>query len=88
MITIKPIPTPKQIYKNLYRLIRADINSYIYCKEHNVTLYDPLSFYKVTSTHIDTITHHDDCTCYGNKFCTQLRVYMYSYRHHRLGRVT
>ena len=88
MITLEPIPTPKDLYKNLYRLVRVHCHSYDFMKLLANKPIDPTPFQQDISELIQDFTHIHIPSCYAPSFAKQLRVYMYAYRHHRLGGVS
>ena len=87
MITLEPIPTPKVLYKALRTQVATICANYEYCKRKDIA--DPLIQYQRTiSEVIQEFTHNHIPTCYAPSFAKQLRVFMYAYRHHRLGGVS
>lgn len=88
MITLEPIPTPKDIYKNLYRIVRCHCSSYDLYKKLSCNPVTPTKTQRNISETIQDFTHNYIPSCYPSSFAKQLRVYMYAYRHHRLGGVS
>ena len=87
MITLEPIPTPKELYKALRTQVATICANYEYCKRKDIA--QPLIMYQHTiSEVIQEFTDNHIPTCYAPSFAKQLRVYMYAYRHHRLGGVS
>ena len=87
MITVEPIPTPKELYKALRKQVATICANYEYCKRKDIA--DPLIQYQqVISDVIQDFTHNHIPSCYAPSFAKHLRVYMYAYRHHRLGGVS
>ena len=88
MITIERIPTPQELYKILYRLVR------VHCRQHDFMEWviekpvNPTSYQQAISETIQDFTHKYIPSCYDPSFAKQLRVFMYAYRHHRLGGVS
>ena len=87
MITIERIPTPQELYNGLYRLVRCHINNFLFANKLNITD-DVYTCQKLISETIQEYTHKYIPTSYDPSFAKQLRVYMYAYRHHRLGGVS
>ena len=87
MITIEPIPTPKDLYKALHRVIRCICNNWEFCNRLDLT-HDITSYQKLISDTIQEFTTKQIPSSYPPSFAKQLRVYMYAYRHHRLGGVS
>ena len=88
MITLTPIPTAKELYKNLYRLVRCHCSSYDFMEMLSNKPVNPAPYQKDISELIQDFTHLHIPSSYPSSFAKQLRVYMYAYRHHRLGGVS
>lgn len=88
MITLEPIPTPKDIYKNLYRIVRCHCSAYVLLEKLSYNPVNPTKTQRDISETIQDFTHNYIPSCYAPSFAKQLRVYMYAYRHHRLGGVS
>ena len=90
MITIEPLPTPKQLFKNLYRLVRCNCSAYDLhlSLSHSPDYPKKAPYQQMVSDIIQEFTHEVIPSSYPSSFAKQLRVYMYSYRHHRLGGVS
>lgn len=87
MITLEPIPTPKDLYKNLYRLVRCHCSAYDFMKVLSNKPVDPTPYQQDISELIQDFTHIWIPSCYQS-IAPKLRVYMYAYRHRRLGGVS
>ena len=85
---IEKLPTPKELYKILYRLVRVHCTAYDLMCKWRKPITDPTLFQKDISETIQDFTHKYIPSCYDHSFAKQLRVYMYAYRHHRLGGVS
>ena len=88
MITIEPIETPKELFKNLYRIVRCHCSGHELLERLSNRTLDPTSIQVCISETIQDFTHKYIPSCYPPSFAKQLRVYMYAYRHHRLGGVS
>ena len=87
MITLTPIPTAKELYKALRTQVATICAYYECCKRNDIA--QPLNEYqRAISEVIQEFTHNHIPSCYPLSFAKQLRVYMYAYRHRRLGGVS
>lgn len=87
MITLTPTPTPKELFKSLYRLVRCICSAYDLHKalSHSFDYPNKHDYQLMVSELLQEYTHEVIPSSYSSSFANQLRVYMYSYRHHRLG---
>lgn len=90
MITLEPLPTPKQLFKSLYSLVRCNCSAYDLhlSLSHSPDYPKKYPYQQMVSDIIQEFTREVIPSSYPSSFAKQLRVYMYAYRHHRLGGVS
>ena len=88
MITIEKIPTPKELFKNLYSRVRCHCSAHDIMQGLSNKPIDPYIWQEGISELIQDYTHICIPSCYAPTFSKQLRRYFYTYRHYRLGGVS